>query len=91
MGQFLRSTYRLDCQCCIKFVVAGPLFIYNNTMKFPPRTWELKLELSCCKKWQKVPTKKLVWGIGDIDLPLDVLYIPQTSNSMDSMVLSIIL
>ena len=25
------------------------------------------LELSCCKNWQKkVPTKKLVWGIGDV-------------------------
>ena len=28
--------------------------------------FELFLELLCCKKRQKIQTKKLVWGIGDI-------------------------
>ena len=65
----MRSTYyRLDCQGCIEFVVAGPLFIYKlvDNNEIPAQNMGIETRAVAVRNGKKVPTKKLVWGLGDI-------------------------
>ena len=58
---FLKKTYLY--KVCTIFLCKNAVMTPVNDLPLSPKL----LEAVCCKTWQKkVPTKKLVWGIGDL-------------------------